>query len=37
MTFIWLIVWLFSHTPHVEMWNNWAVALAICLFLDIAT
>jgi hypothetical protein len=27
MTFIWLVVWLISHTPQVQMfgvWNNWA-------------
>lgn len=35
MTFIWLLVWLFHHTPSLHMWNNWAVALVICLALDI--
>ncbi len=35
MTFIWLVIWLFKDTPDVNMWNNWAIALAICLALDL--
>jgi hypothetical protein len=38
MTFIWLVVWLFSHTPEVAAfgsWNNWGIALVICMFLDV--
>jgi hypothetical protein len=30
MTFIWLVVWLISHTPQVQIfrtWNNWGTAL----------
>jgi hypothetical protein len=37
MTVIWLIVWLIAHTPQVLMlgaWNNWGVALAVCLAID---
>ena len=35
MTVIWLIVWLIQGTPAPEMWNNWGIALAICLVLDV--
>lgn len=38
MTFIWLVVWLISHTPQVQMfgtWNNWGTALAVCLAIDL--
>ena len=38
MTFIWLVVWLLSHTPHLEMfgsWNSWGIALAVCLAIDV--
>jgi len=38
MTFIWLVVWLISHTPQVQMfgaWNNWGTALAVCLTIDL--
>lgn len=39
MTIIWLIVWLVKDTPSVEFanfdLNNWAIALVICLALDI--
>lgn len=38
MTFIWLIVWLLLHTPDVELfgpWNNWGVALAVCVVIDL--
>ena len=37
MTFIWLLVWLFSDTPNLEMWNSWAVALAVCVIIDVLT
>jgi hypothetical protein len=29
-----LIVWLVSHTPPVEPWNKWLVALVVCIILD---
>jgi hypothetical protein len=38
MTVIWLFVWLLSSTPHVQMsgdWNNWGIALAVCLAIDV--
>ena len=38
MTFIWLVVWLISHTPQVQMfgsWNNWGTALGVCLAIDL--
>ena len=38
MTVIWLIVWLIAHTPAVLMlgaWNNWGVAVAVCLAIDL--
>lgn len=38
MTVIWLIVWLIYHTPAVEAWsswNNWGVALFVCLAIDL--
>jgi hypothetical protein len=37
MTVIWLIVWLVFHTPQVLMfgaWNDWGIALAVCLAID---
>ncbi len=37
MTVIWLIVWLLSHTPQLQMfgsWNNWGIALAVCVVID---
>ncbi len=38
MTFLWLIVWLVAHTPTVQMfgtWNNWGIALAVCVVIDL--
>lgn len=35
MTFIWLIVWLVSDTPELHSWNNWAIALIVCLAIDL--
>ncbi len=38
MTFMWLVAWLISHTPQVQMfstWNNWGVALGVCLAIDL--
>ena len=38
MTVIWLVVWLVNSTPPVEVinsWNNWGIALAICLLIDV--
>jgi hypothetical protein len=38
MTVLWLIIWVLSHTPPVQIinnWNNWGIALAICLVIDI--
>lgn len=38
MTFIWLIVWVFSGTPDVQIfvdWNTWGVGLAVCAFIDL--
>ena len=38
MTVIWLIVWLIYHTPDVAAWgpwNNWGVALFVCLAIDL--
>lgn len=32
---IWLIVWLLNGTPELYQWNNWAVALTICLVLEV--
>ena len=37
MTVIWLIVWLVFQTPRVQMfdaWNDWGIALAVCLAID---
>ncbi|MFF5986521.1 hypothetical protein [Prauserella flavalba] len=38
MTVIWLIVWLIAGTPDVASWgpwNNWGVALFVCLAIDL--
>lgn len=38
MTVIWLIVWLIQGTPDVAAWgtwNNWGIALFVCLALDL--
>ena len=35
MTFIWLVIWLIANVPPVELWNGWAVALAVCMFVDV--
>ncbi|GAA1205465.1 hypothetical protein [Prauserella alba] len=38
MTFIWLIVWLVAGTPEVASWgpwNNWGIALFVCLSIDL--
>ncbi|MFC4071867.1 hypothetical protein [Actinoplanes subglobosus] len=38
MTVIWLIVWLVQGTPPVASWgpwNDWGVALFVCLALDL--
>jgi hypothetical protein len=38
MTVIWLIVWLVQGTPDVNSWgpwNNWGVALFVCLAIDL--
>ena len=40
MTFLWLVVWLLWHTPPVAMfqsWNNWGIALAVCVVIDFTT
>lgn len=34
MTFLWLILWLLSDTPKIEQWNNWAIALIVCVIID---
>jgi hypothetical protein len=39
-TVIWLLVWLFSHTPQVALfgnWNNWGIALTLCVLIDVLT
>lgn len=35
MTFLWFVIWLIDGTPAVATWNSWAVALAVCVFLDL--
>lgn len=38
MSFIWLAAWLIRRRPRVQMfksWNNWGIALAVCLALDL--
>jgi hypothetical protein len=35
MTFIWLIAWLIFAAPPVHMWNAWAVALIVCVVIDL--
>jgi hypothetical protein len=35
MTFIWLIVWLFSGVPAVHPWNGWLIALIVCVVIDL--
>lgn len=35
MTFLWLLVWLLSSTPHLGKWNNWEIALVVCAGIDI--
>lgn len=38
MTFIWLIVWLVKDTPSIDTsgdWNNWAIALVVCIAIDL--
>jgi hypothetical protein len=35
MTILWLLVWVSSNTPQVAHWNNWMVALIVCLAIDI--
>jgi len=34
LTILWLLIWLSNGTPQLEAWNNWAIALGICLFID---
>ena len=35
MSVIWLIVWLLHGTPRLYEWNNWLVALIVCLAIDV--
>jgi hypothetical protein len=38
VTVIWLIVWLIEGTPDVASWgpwNNWGIALFVCLGIDL--
>jgi len=35
MTVIWLIIWLINGTPVVQPWNNWFIALIVCIYIDI--
>lgn len=37
MTFLWLVAWICSGAPSLvfDPWNNWAIALAVCLAIDI--
>jgi hypothetical protein len=35
MTVLWLLVWLVKDTPPVADWNNWMVALVVCLAIDL--
>jgi hypothetical protein len=38
MTVIWLIVWLIGGAPDVAswgQWNSWAIALFVCLAIDL--
>lgn len=38
MSVIWLVAWLIRRRPRVQMfksWNNWGIALAACLALDV--
>lgn len=35
MSFIWLIVWLLSGTPHLEHWNAWVVGIIVCGAIDV--
>ena len=38
MTFFWLVAWLVAHRPRVRVvrsWNNWGIALGVCLALDV--
>lgn len=38
MSFIWLAAWLIKRRPKVQMfksWNNWGIALAVSLGLDL--
>jgi hypothetical protein len=38
MTFLWLLAWLLSESPHVEIlhsWNDWGIALAVCIAIDV--
>lgn len=39
MTILWLLVWILSHTPQVQVdavhgVNNWALALGVCIVID---
>lgn len=34
-TIIWLIVWLIYETPQLEQWNNWLIALIVCVVIDV--
>lgn len=39
MTFIWLIVWVLSNTPHVALsgpdaWNTWTILLVVAIVID---
>lgn len=35
MTFLWLIVWLIQDTPALHQWNNWLIALIVCVVIDL--
>lgn len=35
MTLCWLLIWLISDTPNVNMWNAWAIGLLVCVIIDL--
>lgn len=35
MTLLWLLVWLCYNTPALHQWNNWLIALIVCVICDL--
>lgn len=36
MTVLWFFCWLMSNTPKLHEWNNWLLALIVCIIIDLS-